>query len=89
METKKIKQIGSKYLNGRRLEIFSFFIAERFPQEQSVSYVEEWAKRFSFGLANVESYMDSKSKEVFLKVIDSVGDNPDILDLERRDKPDT
>ena len=49
-------------------EIYAEFITRRFPNESDISYLTEWAERFSTGTPEV--YMDSVSQAIYRQVID-------------------
>ena len=51
----------------RANELYVKFMIERFPEEFSESYMEEWAGRFMSG--DVTCYMDSDSLKIYLRLI--------------------
>ena len=67
MEIERIRKIAIKKGLMKDSKIFEKFITQRFPEEESESYIGEWAERFLGG--NPTSYMDKKSMGVYIKIL--------------------
>jgi hypothetical protein len=53
---------------GINAELFVAFMDTRFPGEDDVYYLKEWAGRFQEGEDIVEGYMDNQSKAVYRRL---------------------
>ena len=61
---KKVLDEGT--MNEVKFGVFVEFMLERFPNEQSTSYIQEWLERFQF---NKYYLMDRHSREIFLNIV--------------------
>ncbi len=65
--TKALKAIAREYhLASKKASAYLRFIRFRFPNENSVSYLEEWAERFLYKKDWIAA--DKKSKKILIKI---------------------
>ena len=67
MDKTLIREIAKKnYLNTEQQTLLINLITKRFPNEQSLSYVSEWAARISKGTA--WAHADTKTQKVLIEL---------------------
>jgi hypothetical protein len=66
MTQNELMKVADDY--GINREIFSEFISRRFGNESELTYIDEWAQRFTTGTP--EMFMDTISKAIYRDIID-------------------